>query len=150
MGSWTPERVEILTTLWEKGLSARQIAEELGGTTRNAVIGKLYRMGLFTISKEEGESAYFVEAFGNDEEEKGRKRPSRRRGRVRRSKKVGVTLLELTEDTCRWPIGDPSQEGFLFCGAPPERGLPYCSTHAQAAYQASHLRRLQKKAQTTS
>ncbi len=111
--SWTDEQEEKLKQLWREGKTASQIAEELGGVSRNAVIGKAHRLGLSG-------------------------RPSPIKVKASRPKKVG--LLDLTERMCRWPIGDPRQPGFYFCGKQAMPGLPYCAEHAAKAYQTPQRR----------
>ena len=157
--TWTDERVELLKKLWADGLSASQIAAELGGVTRNAVIGKVHRLGLAGRAKAPASAA--------PRPRKARAHPHMLR--VSRSSVRGNTalahayelelepepefldnvipigqrrtLLELTEDTCRWPIGDPGQPDFFFCGGQPATGLPYCAYHSRVAYQPPNLRR---------
>jgi GcrA cell cycle regulator len=157
--SWTDERVETLKKLWAEGHSASQIAAELGGITRNAVIGKVHRLGLSGRAKSPSSAA---------------PRPRKPRTashmlRVTRSSMRGNTalahayeldidpeaepidnviplgqrrsLLELTEDTCRWPIGDPGSADFYFCGGPAITSLPYCAYHSRIAYQPANARR---------
>jgi GcrA cell cycle regulator len=157
--SWTDERVETLKKLWADGLSASQIAAELGGITRNAVIGKVHRLGLSGRAKSPSSAA---------------PRPRKPRSashmlRVSRSLMRGNTalahayeldieaepepidnviplgqrrsLLELTEDTCRWPIGDPGTADFFFCGGAAVTSLPYCAHHSRIAYQPPNARR---------
>jgi GcrA cell cycle regulator len=157
--SWTDERVETLKKLWADGLSASQIAAELGGITRNAVIGKVHRLGLSGRAKSPSSAA-------------PRPRKSRAASqmlRVSRSSMRGNTalahayeldvesdpelidnviplgqrrsLLELTEETCRWPIGDPGTADFFFCGGPAITSLPYCAYHSRIAYQPANARR---------
>jgi GcrA cell cycle regulator len=99
---WTEERVETLKTLWGEGLSARQIAETLGGVTRNAVIGKAYRMGLST--------------------------------RTETPKPRLSVLNPVTDRLCQWPIGNPDEAEFHFCGQSAETGRPYCESHCTMAY----------------
>ena len=155
---WTDERVELLKKLWAEGLSASQIAGELGGITRNAVIGKVHRLGLSGRAKSSSSGA-------------ARPRKARAPGmmRVTRTSIRGNTalahayehelevepelvdnvipmgqrrtLLELTEATCHWPIGDPGQPDFFFCGGQTVSGLPYCAYHSRVAYQPVHMRR---------
>ncbi len=155
--SWTDERVELLKKLWADGLSASQIAAELGGITRNAVIGKVHRLGLSGRAKSPSSSAPRA------------RKPRSHILRVARPQMRGNnalalayemepepeieaydnvipmgqrrTLLELTEDTCRWPIGDPSNPEFYFCGGKPIPSLPYCSHHSRIAYQPVNERR---------
>lgn len=137
---WTDERVDLLKTLWQDGLSASQVARQLGGVTRNAVIGKVHRLGL----------------SGRAEPSRPRASPSPRRAAVRSSRRPpaaprpsprppvsrptahgderpgAATALTLGAHMCRWPIGDPLSEGFSFCGRRADG--PYCPDHAQVAY----------------
>jgi len=100
--SWTEERVETLKKLWSDGLSARQIADELGDVTRNAVIGKAHRLGLST--------------------------------RIMPVKPSFSILNPVTDRLCQWPIGNPDEVGFHFCGKPASPGRPYCEGHCSLAY----------------
>jgi len=162
--SWTDERVEQLKKLWEAGLSASQIAAELGNITRNAVIGKVHRLGLSGRAKSSASSA----------PRQRKARPASHMVRVSRPAMRGNTalaqafemevapdpvafdnvipmgqrcnLLELTESTCRWPIGDPGAQDFFFCGGKPLTGLPYCAHHARVAYQPASDRRRDRRA----
>ena len=119
---WTEERVEQLTALWGSGKSASEIAQILGGITRNAVIGKAHRLGL-----------------------SGRPSPIKRKQAPRpvavADEPTGATILSLTERMCRWPIGDPRSPGFRFCGRAAVPGQSYCAEHAAQAYQAPRSRR---------
>jgi GcrA cell cycle regulator len=157
--SWTDERVETLKKLWGDGLSASQIAAELGGITRNAVIGKVHRLGLSGRAKSPASAA-----------PRPRKPRSQHIMRVSRPAMRGNTalaqafeyevevaepevienvvpmgqrrtLLELNEDTCRWPIGDPGAVDFYFCGGQAHTAGPYCAFHSRIAYQPTNLRR---------
>jgi GcrA cell cycle regulator len=162
--TWSDERVEQLKKLWEAGLSASQIAAELGNVTRNAVIGKVHRLGLSGRAKSPSSSV-----------PRPRKaRPAQHIMRISRPVSRGntalahafemeieadpiaidnvvpmsqrKTLLELTEDTCHWPVGDPGSADFYFCGGKSLTGLPYCGHHSRIAYQpASDRRRSQPK-----
>ena len=161
--SWTDERVELLKKLWSDGLSASQIAGELGGITRNAVIGKVHRLGLSGRAKApsssvprqrkprvasqmfraprsmmRGNAALAMPAYAYD--------PEPEPELIENIIPIGQrrTLLELNEDTCRWPIGDPSSPEFFFCGGKPLNGLPYCNYHSRAAYQPANERRNRK------
>ncbi len=158
--TWTDERVELLKKLWADGLSASQIAGELGGITRNAVIGKVHRLGLSGRAKSPSSSAPRA------------RKPRSHMLRVSRASMRGNTalalayemepepveqydnvipigqrrtLLELTENTCRWPIGDPASSEFFFCGGPPITGLPYCAHHSRIAYQPATERRKDRR-----
>lgn len=144
--AWTEDRVELLTKLWAEGLSASQIARTLGEVTRNAVIGKVHRLGL-----------------------SGRATPSRAerpRVTIRRKPVISrpvmvepeiikeevledgawATVMTLTERMCKWPIGDPGTQEFHFCGRSAETSAPYCEAHVRLAYQASTSRRTPKRA----
>jgi GcrA cell cycle regulator len=162
--SWTEERVELLRKLWSEGLSASQVAAELGpGITRNAVIGKIHRLGLAERAKTvvssrprmvkaprqavQTRSAAPVSftvgntalAFAPETLAVARQRPEEE---VVIPMSERVTLMELRESTCRWPIGDPTTPEFRFCGGPsPVGGGPYCAYHARVAYQPSQERR---------
>jgi len=161
--SWTDERVELLKKLWSDSLSARQIAAELGGITRNAVTCKVNRLGLSGRAKSTSAGA-------------PRPRKARTsshmlrigRGAIRgntalaQAYEVEVeaepelidniipigqrrTILELNEQTCRWPVGDPGSGDFFFCGGNTVSGLPYCAYHSRVAYQPVTDRRRDKR-----
>jgi GcrA cell cycle regulator len=197
--SWTDERVETLKRMWAEGQSASQIAKELGGVTRNAVIGKVHRLGLSNRvggadAEDEGApraetpaapaaaaraepaaspaAAARPEAAPRPTPERPQPLPSNvtplpvRKPIVpagqplppqvslneispealasvreveKRAKKL--TLMELTERTCKWPIGDPATEDFWFCGLPSLPGKPYCEAHVGVAFQPMSARR---------
>ena len=117
--SWTDEKVAVLRQLWGSGKSASEIAEVIGGFSRNAVIGKAHRLGL------SGKPA------------KAGTRPQP----VAEPQSNGATIFNLTDRMCKWPIGDPKEAGFHFCGRPAMTGLPYCGEHAAVAYQPASSRR---------
>jgi GcrA cell cycle regulator len=156
--SWTDERVETLKRLWAEGFSASQIASELGNITRNAVIGKVHRLGLSGRAK--------AATAGAPRQRKARAHAMLRDARpaVRGNTALAQafeyevetqptvvdnvvpmgqrrSLLELTEGTCRWPIGDPGNADFFFCGGQTATCLPYCSYHCRIAYQPANVRR---------
>ena len=203
--AWTSDRVKLLTILWQKGNSASQIATELGeGVSRNAVIGKIHRLGLsqrsegnndkYNIrnSRRTSNKSPLGETISPDisdhtslnakiEKKKGRKKVERTSNKSlkalensnknekisgsmltkspepigtseldkkaladmikleKRAKKLN--LMELTERTCKWPIGDPATDKFWFCGHQAENGKPYCSTHVAIAFQPVSTRR---------
>jgi GcrA cell cycle regulator len=151
---WTEERVTLLRKLWAEGLSASQIAKQLTGVTRNAVIGKVHRLGLAGRATPS--------------------RPAKRPVRAQRPRIIGptaprmrppslvpaviiphleplrdangraATVLTINESTCKFPIGDPNDPDFAFCGrsANPKPGAsPYCADHARLAYQPSQARK---------
>jgi GcrA cell cycle regulator len=169
--AWNDERVELLKKLWAEGLSASQIAGRLGGVTRNAVIGKVHRLGLSgraTTSRMKS------------------MRPRPRANAVSQVKRIGkarfgsvgnsnvralyhpdaepytapveelvIPLAErrsiqtLTECSCRWPIGDPQLADFHFCGKDKVMGLPYCEFHARRAFQPPQPRRREREREHT-
>lgn len=224
--SWTDERVERLTQMWGEGLSASQIAKELGGVTRNAVIGKVHRLGLSNRAGAPGAAAAPADPVADAEpvaeapaapepapvapepaaaipeaasaepaepmpehtepepevarepepveaevdvvaaEAPAAPIPFTRRpivpagqplppqpsanevsaealATVREVEKKArrLSLLELTERTCKWPVGDPATEDFWFCGLPTQAGKPYCEAHVSVAFQPMSSRR---------
>ena len=210
--AWTEERVKKLTLLWKSGNSASKIALELGeGVSRNAVIGKIHRLGLSergsglspkgTKKSSEDQSDNTLTAdksqidFKLDPNlEQSAKRKGKKRGRKPSIKKLlnnentsdsipkinnnflsesgelesevdqvtldnlikieknakKLSLLELTEKTCKWPIGDPATSEFWFCGHPSEQGKPYCEAHVSIAFQPVTTRREKKQNKITS
>ena len=150
---WTDERVVVLKKLWLDGLSASQIAKQLGGVTRNAVIGKVHRLGLSgraTPSQPARPVAY---------KPPPRQRPAvppapapvmaiARRNepqppqivRFRDEAPGSATVLTLGNRMCKWPIGDPSSDGFTFCGSGCQGEGPYCDAHSEVAYQPQQKR----------
>ena len=187
--SWTDDRVEVLKKLWVEGQSASQIAKELGGVTRNAVIGKVHRLGLSnratssSSSKSDTKSKTSVKSMSDTKRVSNKtsaskvtsaNSPSEPRSNVtslrrqiipagqplppqpsaneispealarvseieKKAKKI--SLLELTERTCKWPVGDPATEEFWFCGLPSQAGKPYCEAHVGVAFQPMSQRR---------
>jgi GcrA cell cycle regulator len=194
--SWTDERVETLKKMWAEGQSASQIAKELGGVTRNAVIGKVHRLGLSNrvgTGKAEEDEADPVVATATPLRPEPPARPAAERpteprpavdrpappiggatitplptrkaiipagqplppqpsaneispealASVREVEKHArrLSLMELTERTCKWPIGDPATDDFWFCGLPTQAGKPYCDAHVGVAFQPMSARR---------
>jgi GcrA cell cycle regulator len=208
--SWTDERVETLKKMWAEGQSASQIAKELGGVTRNAVIGKVHRLGLSnrvggngdkpeeeavaeapaarvepvraTAPETPAAPAAPVQPLRSPAEPRTAERPqpaapvsngannvtplplrkaivpagqplppqpsineispetlASAREVEKRARKL--TLMELTERTCKWPVGDPATEDFWFCGLPSQPGKPYCDAHVGVAFQPMSARR---------
>ncbi len=169
--SWTDERVEKLKKLWAEGLSASQIAAQLGGVSRNAVIGKVHRLSLPGRAKAGGSSAPRAPKRqpSAPRSTSYSARPAAPRSAPR---SVGATALraeadpniyeeieldpadnvvvpisrrlaltELSERTCKWPVGDPLKDDFHFCGNDSPEASPYCSYHARLAYQPTGERR---------
>ena len=178
--AWTDDRVEVLKKMWGEGKSASQIAKELGGVTRNAVIGKVHRLGLSnrattskaTTKKDPNKiktTPTHVPVISTTESKittpkatniPPRKpiikagqplppQPSANEISVEALEKVAkiekkakkLTLMELTEKTCKWPVGDPATEDFWFCGLGVEIGKPYCEAHNAVAFQPMSARR---------
>lgn len=140
--SWTEDRVTLLKKLWGEGRTAAEIAKELGGVTRNAVIGKAHRLKLSNrVSPIQQNTKKSVKSADT------KKPPSRTKAVLKREediKIIGVSMAELKERMCRWPIGDPREPGFQFCGCDSVAGLPYCDDHAKIAYQTSSRSRTLK------
>jgi GcrA cell cycle regulator len=193
--AWTDDRVETLKTMWGEGMSASQIAKELGGVTRNAVIGKVHRLGLSSRNQgkpdaPEAKAAEPVAAPVEVVKPKAEKVapeavqpvvveavetkpeaaeddstlpaeveapggmvtiPSENQVNIAEIDRDAhkLSLMELTERTCKWPIGDPSRGEFYFCGHPVVAGKPYCKGHAAAAYQPMSSRRDRDRARNT-
>ena len=117
---WTDDRITKLKKLWSEGLTTGEIGKRLG-VSKNAVVGKAHRLGL-----------------------KSRPSPIRRAGKKAEPKKEETkvyTLATLTSQTCRWPIGDPKEDNFHFCGKMIFQTKPYCAEHCAAAYVGSNKNR---------
>ena len=158
--SWTDDRVAKLTKLWADGLSASQIAAELGGVTRNAVIGKVHRLGLSGRAKQSSSSAKRPKRTARSGGYNTRGR-SQSRGLVSTSSTtearlaiqdlpvpecLKLELVDLNERTCKWPHGDPATDDFHFCGNKTKDDAPYCEYHCRMAYQQPIDRRREKRA----
>ena len=138
--SWTEEKVAKLKELWGKGNTASQIAEIIGGISRNAVIGKAHRLNL--SAKIKTRTAASNQNFDNSNDEKG---IQSKRGRKNKFKSLIIEkdfepenpkqLEELDENSCKWPIGHPDEENFYFCGRKPVDAFPYCKLHVLYAFQ---------------
>lgn len=184
--AWTDERVEKLRALWNEGWTASQIAGELGGVTRNAVIGKVHRLGLAArtakacdpepapsrdpatvvepgpapVVEETTSPSAIVEESAPDEKdvqvetpfverndapveqfESDEERTAATLAAEVEQSALKLSLLDLNERTCKWPIGDPSTDDFYFCGHRAAPGKPYCEAHAALAYQPMSSRR---------
>ena len=139
---WTDDRVVLLKALWLEGLSAAAVARRLGGVSRNAVIGKVHRLGLSGRAAPAKPCRALATLPRSSRSPAGGRPPPLPHPPVARSRVVTlavahgelVPLLQLSGARCRMPIGDPQVEGFGFCGAPATRG-PYCATHGALAFQ---------------
>ncbi|MEJ8473381.1 GcrA family cell cycle regulator [Roseibium algae] len=166
--SWTNERVELLSKLWAEGHSASQIAGELGGVTRNAVIGKVHRLGLSGRAKAPSPASKprrprAGSAAPASPGRTGTPQPQSQGATALKMESAPApvakpepeieliaelvpmseraTILSLTERTCKWPIGDPSTDDFYFCGRVSDANVPYCAHHCKIAYQPVSDRR---------
>ncbi len=164
--AWTDERVELLKKLWAEGLSASQIAGRLGGVTRNAVIGKVHRLGLSGRATSSRSSAPRPRRNHAPRQHRSSSLTFGTRGNVALKPSYEAeydptpaplqelviplheraSILTLKESMCRWPIGDPTEEDFHFCGRKKLGTLPYCEHHARMAYQPVQARRREKRA----
>lgn len=166
--SWTDERVEQLKKLWMDGLSASQIAQELGGITRNAVIGKVHRLGLSGRAKspshvsQNRQKRPQRQTFPKPVRQPQRQIPDGTLRQVADNYAASLAeealvapvslkleLTQLTERTCKWPIGDPALEDFHFCGNGSRESGPYCAYHSRIAYQAVPERRRDRRVEAS-
>ena len=138
--SWTDEKVAKLKELWGKGNTASQIAEIIGGISRNAVIGKAHRLNL--SAKIKTRSATSNENFESSTDNKNLKLKMGRRSKFKSliiekdfEPENPKTLEELDENSCKWPIGHPDEKGFYFCGRTSLKDFSYCKLHLLYAYQ---------------
>jgi GcrA cell cycle regulator len=151
---WTDERVELLKKLWQDGLSASQIAKQLGGVTRNAVIGKVHRLGLSgraapskparTVFKAPRPARAVAAAPSAPrriaEPVATALQPQPSPVRYVEEEPGMATVLTLGAHMCKWPIGDPAMDNFTFCGRRSSEG-PYCHEHSQVAYQPAQSKK---------
>jgi GcrA cell cycle regulator len=149
---WTDERVELLKKLWQDGLSASQIAKQLGGVTRNAVIGKVHRLGLSGRATPSKPARTVFKAPRPARPAAAAPSAPRRLAEpvshpvqptpVRYVEEApgSATVLTLGAHMCKWPIGDPSLDSFTFCGRRSGEG-PYCMEHSQVAYQPTQAKK---------
>lgn len=129
--SWTDERVALLKQLWGEGKTAAEIAKVLGdGITRNAVIGKAHRLKLSSRL-----SPIQQNAPKKTKSDAPPRLPKQPMVKMPEFKGKGVSLTDLDSRMCRWPVGDPKEENFNFCGCDAVAGLPYCEEHCRVAYQ---------------
>ena len=150
--TWTAERVELLKSHFAAGLSCREIANDIG-VSRNAVIGKLSRLNL--TREKNGESRRTARKDKAKEKRPGSV-PRLQYQMLRRlyaeaqpaadneiiHSEHRCSLLELSEEKCRWPISTPGEKDFCFCGNRPLKGLPYCAGHTRLAYRPGFRQRV--------
>jgi GcrA cell cycle regulator len=142
--TWTTERIELLKSRFEAGLSCRQIADDIG-VSRNAVIGKLSRLNLTREERGDARRRTRKGAAKGDRPRTAARRRYQMLGTLSAEPHPAAddepiynghccSLLELNEERCRWPIGTPGALDFRFCGNAPIEGLPYCAGHTRLAY----------------
>ena len=138
--SWTDEKVAKLKELWGKGSTASQIAEIIGGISRNAVIGKAHRLNL--SAKIKTRAATSNQSFENSVEEKNVKNKRSRKSKFKSliiekdfEPENPKQLEELDDNSCKWPIGHPDEKTFYFCGRSSLKDFSYCKLHLLYAYQ---------------
>ena len=138
--SWNDEKVAKLKELWGKGKTASQIAEIIGGISRNAVIGKAHRLNLSAKIK-----ARVSSRIQNTKLEKDENRENSKKGKRNRFRSLLIEkdfepenpkqLEELDDHTCKWPVGHPDEKSFYFCGRSSLKDFSYCKLHLLYAYQ---------------
>ena len=139
--SWTVEKVEKLKELWGKGNTASQIAEIIGGVSRNAVIGKAHRLNLSakikTRSSSTNDNGYLNKNDLKDNSDKKIKRSKFKSLIIEKDfePENPKQLEELDENSCKWPIGHPNESSFYFCGRSSLKDFSYCKLHLLYAYQ---------------
>lgn len=156
--AWTEDRVAVLSKLWAEGLSASQIAKQLGGVTRNAVIGKVHRLGLSgraTPSRPAKRKIKTPRATARAPKTAIARAPRPAPAPIapppppieakRMANGEYATILTITESTCKWPLGDPSGDDFRFCGRNTGTDSPYCQAHSRVAYQPARRRGASQK-----
>ena len=143
--SWTPEREEKLKELWKKGHTASQIANLIGGTSSNAVIGKAHRLNL--QARAGSKKTYSKTTLKNNTSTEVKTEKLSRKARFKAllldksfEPENPKTLEELNDSTCRWPIGHPDEKDFYFCGRSSEKGFSYCKLHVLYAFQPKNAK----------
>ncbi|MBI1340383.1 GcrA cell cycle regulator [bacterium] len=156
---WTEERVTELKKLWTEGHSASQIAKRLGGVTRNAVIGKVHRLGLsgratpsrpvkrpprLARPKPQQVARAAIRAGISPAAAREALEPLMERELDIEPQRLPngdiVTVMTVRDSMCKWPIGDPAEATFGFCGHSAHPGSPYCAEHGRVAFQPAKKR----------
>ena len=144
---WNEERITALKSMWLNGLSASEVARQLGGVSRSAVIGKVHRLGISWRDTPErkrnvgGRPSNRLRARSEEATAPRREAPpAPRKAPVSRTPfetTAGATILTLRDNSCRWPIGDPGEADFGFCGRERFGHGPYCAGHAPIAFRGA-------------
>lgn len=135
---WTDESVEKLRQLWAQGLTANEIAKKLG-VTKNAIVGKVHRLCLTArpspIKVKDSEQELPLEQPVEEVKEAIEPQPVEESPKPRKAEELtNIKLVDLDSHTCRWPIGDPRDDDFCFCGKKVRSGQTYCDEHSMQAY----------------
>ena len=142
--SWTEEKVEKLKELWGKGNTASQIAEIIGGISRNAVIGKAHRLNLSAKikarSSSKNQKLHKLNSRENNVQKHGKKGLFKSLIIEKDFEPENPKQLEELENHCRWPIGHPDKADFYFCGRTPMKDFSYCKLHLLYAFQPKNAK----------
>ena len=141
MSTWDDKKIKILKENWGR-LTASAIAEKIGGISRNAVIGKAHRLNLEARAPSKSSHTSGTSSGQNKIQRRPSQQPLTRKQKFQSilldknfEPENPKSLEELSEDTCKWPIGHPNEESFYFCGRKPEEDFPYCKLHVLYAFQ---------------
>lgn len=152
--AWTDERVEQLKKLWAEGLSAAQIANKMGGVTRNAVIGKVHRLGLSGRATPAKPQRGCAPSLERKEGVVAKEPQPEVKSVIPEPEFIAPLVLDTGDRTtvstiknnmCKWPIGDPAKEDFHFCGQSTATGKSYCAYHAHLAFQPPQRRETRRE-----
>jgi GcrA cell cycle regulator len=151
--AWNDERVELLKKFWAEGLSASQIASKMGGVTRNAVIGKVHRLGLSgraaPATPQRGRAHDHdledMDGFADEPVMKPIIPEPEFIAPVILDGGDKATVATLKNNMCKWPVGDPARDDFHFCGQGAPTGKSYCAYHARVAFQPATSKKPERR-----